>query len=1167
MAKERVPLDLEAAYADTSPIPPPPPPRFNLEDIPPELRPLKPPRRKDGKPFLNASILWEDSHLIENIPDRVAQVLGQNRGTPQRPVRVPTGAEGIAPARKPLGPLLAQELGQRELTPSEIKARFDANPGEDLGTVGNGLADAAMSQVGDVVGGALTGGIKAIKSTASLATDVVGGLKDKAAQTMFGDDADISAHTEKELKPAREAIASVEAPAPKTIAGNITESVSQFTVGMIGAGKLTKAFNVLQGAGKALGFARASVQGAMSDATVFDPTEARLSNLVEEYPSLHNPITEYLAADPTDSNAEGRFKNAVEGVVLGSAVEGLFASIRGVKRIREARAKGGEEAAQKELAAVADELEAGGKAQPTPAPMKPNVEPPEESIKRYMLERIQDSPLVDRPYSVDFNVAKQATSKGAIEAINLMSQALAPEIDKLKGGVQTFDRIKTLADIAGEQPDVLMARMNARASDASKLASDVVATEQMMLSLAREMSDEARKVDNGLKDAGYLSQLQDQLSSVVANLKAVKTGAARATTAGRIVKREALTPEQIKYLVAAGGSVDAVVKIIQPKTLGRKLLEAHNEVWIGGLLSGPKTHLVNMTSNLLNTIARPAEKMLGGQVQMGLAEYMGMWKGIKDSVSLAAKSWRLEAPILDPSAVVVEGGRGAISAARFGLNPKSPMGMALNWLGIGARLSTRTLGAEDELFKNLNFRANVYARATREGTEKGLKGKALAEYIEGRFSSAFDGTGKGLDDTALKEARIATFTEELAPGSFIKKVNDAATAHPAMRLIVPFIRTPTNIVRQLGHRTPLINLAMESYRAELKAGGGRAAAARGQFVTGGLLWSAGIMLAMEGRLTGRGPEDKDKRAALLATGWMPYSVRTSDGRYISYQRLDPYGMALGLAADFTESSGYLSEENRDNMATAMLGALSRNLTSKTYLRGLTEALDAFSQPDKNMEYWLRSRAGSYIPSGAQQIAGVFGQGDETMREARTMLDAIRARTPGLSQTLPPKRNLFGEPIHFPAGLGPDSISPFALSEDLNDPVKDELARLSFGFRLPAEKVGNVPLTAFKNEKGQDAYDRLLELRGIVKKGRYTLKERLAALIESDSYQRLPDGNDIYGSEKLKRVQRYLGEYQEATLKQLRKEFPEVDAAIRTDERNAKLVPRKGLDALEPLLNR
>ena len=43
-----------------------------------------------------------------------------------------------------------------------------------------------------------------------------------------------------------------------------------------------------------------------------------------------------------------------------------------------------------------------------------------------------------------------------------------------------------------------------------------------------------------------------------------------------------------------------------------------NEVWINALLSSPKTHLINMTSNVINTFIRPLEVALGSRMNLWL---------------------------------------------------------------------------------------------------------------------------------------------------------------------------------------------------------------------------------------------------------------------------------------------------------------------------------------------------------------------------------------------------------------------------------------------------------------------------------------------------------------------------------------------------------------------
>ncbi len=1176
MAKQREPLDIEAAFAD---------------DVPASIP------TGDGETVVRAPL-----DLSELVPAEGSESESTIKAPSGRPAGVPDDAVDQGEG------LWMWHEGSRE-DPSSVRQAYIPSTDKAIG-------DNISEIIPSAVGGVQKAGVELAKTAADITIPLVTRPFGEAGDKMAAKAHAVVDSVAAELQPT----------APQTTTGNITQGISQFTAGMFGYAKALKALNLLQKVGKGTTIARGMVEGAATDATVFDPTEERLSNLVEEHPSLSNPITEYLAAKPEDSRAEGRFKNAVEGLMLGTAVEGLMSSLRGIKRVRKAKAAGGTEAAAKEMEAVADELENPSLfpteyrhtgEPPTPQEMeflraeakKAGIEKPDpEALDMLLAEHrnptkggdesgqaalmnltrgIKEEAAKVAPKVIDsttqevddiiaavkngsddtigehWNLEKVQASGGMKATLETTAAQLAPKIKGLK--VQTWDETVALADQMGLKKSELMERLGELGKGVEEQSALVLTARKAQNSIAKQIEVEARKIDGGtVTDRTRINALIGELKEVESALLPVRLAQARGTRQWGIIADDVFSGQQIKAIIASGGDPSVVTKLVRgPGTLGR-MVGAHNEYWINALLSGPKTHLVNMTSNTLNTLARPVNKMAGGSVREGLHEFMGLAMSIKDSIGMAAKSFRLEESILDPHNLKSEAPRFGISSGNAKLNPKSFMGAATDWLGKAVRLPTRFLMAEDEFFKQLNYRANVYSKSTREGIEKGLDGKQLAEYVESRFQSAFDGTGKGMDDAALHEARVATFTEDLDPKSFIGGANTLAIKHPGVRLVVPFIRTPTNIIRQLGQQTPGINLLMKSYREDLKAGGGRAAAARGKMATGGLLWSGAILLSANEKLTGRGPRDSNERAALLATGWRPYSYKTDDGTYLDYSRLDPFGMALGLAADFTETSGYLDDNQKQNMASAMMAALGRNLTSKTYLRGISEALEAMNE-DKAFEHWMQSRAGSYVPSGAKQIADLFPGADDTMREVRSMMDAVYARTPGLSDNLPPKRDLLGEPIRYPPGLGPDSVSPFGMSKGLKDPVRDELARLSYGFTKRSNMVGNVDLTKFKNAKGQDAFDRVQELTSIERKGRYTMAERLSALIESDRYQDLPDGNDQYDSKKLQKVREIIGEYHIVTLKRLRKEFPEVDAAIRTDQKNAKVVPRKGLEALAPIL--
>ncbi|WP_143426014.1 hypothetical protein [Gilliamella sp. wkB308] len=118
---------------------------------------------------------------------------------------------------------------------------------------------------------------------------------------------------------------------PQTISGGITHGVSQFIVGFIPAVRATKFIKPLKNVGS---WVKGMIAGSVTDFTVFSPHEERLSNLVQEFPELANPITEYLQAKPDDSFAEGRLKNSLEGLLVGGLAEPLTRSLRLLKYSR-----------------------------------------------------------------------------------------------------------------------------------------------------------------------------------------------------------------------------------------------------------------------------------------------------------------------------------------------------------------------------------------------------------------------------------------------------------------------------------------------------------------------------------------------------------------------------------------------------------------------------------------------------------------------------------------------------------------------------------------------------------------------------------------------------------------------------------------------------------------
>lgn len=117
-----------------------------------------------------------------------------------------------------------------------------------------------------------------------------------------------------------------------------------------------------------------------------------------------------------------------------------------------------------------------------------------------------------------------------------------------------------------------------------------------------------------------------------------------------------------------------------------------------------------------------------------------------------------------------------------------------------------------------------------------------------------------------------------------------------------------------------------------------------------------------------------------------------------------------------------------------------------------------------------------------------------MREARSPIDRIRSRVPGLSNDLYPRRDVFGREMRQQGGVGPDFVSPIWTSTARRDPTLDALVK--------ARAVITPPKRSYteggkKVEWTPAEYDRLQEVTGQL------AQPRLAALVKAVEWARTP----------------------------------------------------------------
>ncbi len=378
-------------------------------------------------------------------------------------------------------------------------------------------------------------------------------------------------------------------------------------------------------------------------------------------------------------------------------------------------------------------------------------------------------------------------------------------------------------------------------------------------------------------------------------------------------------------------------------------------------------------------------------------------------------------------------------------------------------------------------RGELNALASSEAYARGRTSAERAAIFKELRENPTDAMLAAADD----EARYLTFQKQL--GGFGRGIMQAANEGPGVKLIIPFVRTPINILKFAAERS-ILAPAMREFREAISKGGAARDEAIARMTMGSGLSALAVSYAMDGKLSGAGPNDPRDRAALQDTGWQPYSIKVGD-RWYSYQRFEPISLLAGVAADFAELGNFMTPEERDKLAMNVGIAIGKNITSKTWLSGASDFFDALSDPERYGEGFVAKLTSSFaVPALSAQLARST---DPYMREARSTLDAIKARVPGLSETLPARMNLWGEPIERGDALGPNLVSPIWSKRAVKDPVASEVVRLHVQLSKPQRQIGGVDLTP-------EQYARFTYLAG------KPAKAFLDAYVASPAWRELPD---------------------------------------------------------------
>lgn len=592
-----------------------------------------------------------------------------------------------------------------------------------------------------------------------------------------------------------------------------------------------------------------------------------------------------------------------------------------------------------------------------------------------------------------------------------------------------------------------------------------------------------------------------------------------------------------------------------------------HEAWINALLSSPVTHASNVIGTGLSTLWELPERYTAefvnrlftrdpDGIQRGETAAMvrNVVSALEDGMRFANKAWETGQEPLGPERVETR----SVTAEHYGFDPDSLVGRTLDTLGAGLRAKgtpLRGMLAEDAFFKGVNYRMEISAQALRQGLQEGKQGAAL----ERRVTELMNQPTVELTSRAQDAAALRTMNAELGPAgqAFMQWANQI----PGGRVVLPFIRTPTNMLKWTGERTPGLSLIWADNMRAIREGGAARDRAIAKIALGHAVGAVIAYEVAQGNITGNGPDPAQKKYLAPFQSCPPNSIKAGGGSCVQYDRgLDPVAGLIGAVADFAELQSQIPDQDLADEVGAYaqtIGmALGQVFVNKTYLQGLANVLDTIKDPERSSGSVVRGFARSLVPAAVRQTARVAD--DNIAHDVQTVVDAIKSGIPGLSAGVPVVRNpVTGEPIRLPAGWGPDMISPVLVSAKKEDPVFDAIVAnkiqlLPVGWYVaggkPSEGPETRPVRANEGVKltPQEHDYWITAMTQEVTNGKgQTLYEALSDLVASDKYRVAssgPEGGQQYMIRQMYSV------YKEAGYEKLLKESPELLRDVKDKQR-------------------
>ena len=677
--------------------------------------------------------------------------------------------------------------------------------------------------------------------------------------------------------------------------------------------------------------------------------------------------------------------------------------------------------------------------------------------------------------------AKQATAQDIAKGFLLMDRyQKAGDYD---GMIAAAQKLREMGTAAGQTVQMfsIMGRM----------------TPEGMLAYAQKTLDDAKErfLENKARawverNKGRFTLTEEETQKIVDNVK----------------KAQKLPEGRDKKILLA--EISSLIADKIPKNFGQK---ARTYVRTN-LLLNPKTQLRNIQGNAIIAPMHAMSDFVGSGVDRMIAKKTGvrttgsstrgMLSGAKKGLYESFDDFRRGINTRN-----AEGDRFEIGEGNSFSN-KSPIGKALNALD---RVNSFLLDAGDRPFYEAWF-----IKSLNNQMRLNHVNKPTAEMISIATNDALRRTWQ--DANAWTKA-----------ASGVRRTLNLGRGYGPGDMIMPFVKTPMNLAKAIVDFSPaglVKTLARDGRALTIAMQNGKATAQmQRDFVTnlsngivGTILVGTAYMLAANGYLSGAGDEDKDVRKfEENVLGIKPYSVKIGDKSY-SYEWAQPVGGLLAIAADLeqTVDEGKITEYFRsgEGLATLLNQILSAGKSGISVLaeQSFLQSIQTLFGEDDLMTGLLEAAAEEpvkWLPASSlmNQIASF---GDEAVRSSydnqspyvTTAVNKVKARIPGLRQTLPENVDVLGRTIENQNDFFNVFFNPANTAQAKPTEASNEMYRLykATGDKSLLPHAADYSLTYQETKYILDGEERA-EYQRVMGK---TAHEGVADLLESRSYRNMTD---------------------------------------------------------------